>query len=344
LARSRTFCIAGINQNFERYARIPTVPRLSIVIPCPRCDEQFENTLASVLQNRPHDCEVLAVFSGVYDDPYDLQDEVRFLEMPSTSSLLDLINVGIDQAQGEVVHVLACGTEVEEGWTDAPLRRFDKATVGAVSPLVISRQASDGRAVAGIRYSRSGTRRVCRVAPARAAHRVPKVLGPSLCAAFYRREPLSRIGGLDIAVGENLADVDLAICLQAAGYQGVCESNSRVYVGAELPDGSWQFSAAARREYLFWKHARKFGWIRSLAAHCLVVVGEVVQSVIRPSMIGYLCGRVYGCVSRPSTANRTSAFSEQTMRPRRRQRNSSGHSEAGGDSAKYPEGRRRHVA
>ena len=37
------------------------MPRLSIVIACPNDAEPFETTLASVLQNRPVDCEVIVV-------------------------------------------------------------------------------------------------------------------------------------------------------------------------------------------------------------------------------------------------------------------------------------------
>ena len=47
------------------------MPRLSIVIPCAQDTAWFESTLASVLQNRPADCEVLVVQPREYDDPYD---------------------------------------------------------------------------------------------------------------------------------------------------------------------------------------------------------------------------------------------------------------------------------
>ncbi len=323
------------------------MPRLSIVIPCQTCDERFENTLASVLQNRPQESEVIAVFSGAYEDPYELGDEVRFLEVSPGASLLDLINVGIDQSQSEVVNLLGCGVEVEEGWADAALKRFSRASVGCVAPLLIPRQATDRQAVAGVRYGRGGTKQICRIRPDRAAKRAPRILGPSLQAAFYRCASLRRIGGMDARVGEELADVDAAISLKSAGLESVCEPESRVFTEAVPPAMLRQFSTGANHEQLFWKHAGDSGLLLSLCAHAMVVTGEVLQTVVRPSMLGYLFGRMYGMVSRRRQSKTMPAFSEKTPRPRGRQRNRSGSGTAvenSSETTQYADGRRRNVA
>ena len=187
----------------ERYARIPTVPRLSIVIPCLVCDKRFENTLASVLQNRPDSCEVLVTVAGSYDDPYELGNEVGFVEASADASLLELINLGVAHAGGEVVHVLQCGLEVCEGWTDEPLRRFDDESIAAVSPWIVAEHSSSGRATVGVGYGSGGKRRECQLPLTRRVDACRHVLGPTLRAAFYRRELFWPWGDLTLASAGN---------------------------------------------------------------------------------------------------------------------------------------------
>ncbi len=98
--------------------------RLSILIPCIQEAGCFEATLASVLRNRPEECEVLVVQSRSYDDPYDLKDEVRFVQAPADGTLVDLVNFGINAAVGDIVHLLSCDTEVSEGWTRTGITAF----------------------------------------------------------------------------------------------------------------------------------------------------------------------------------------------------------------------------
>ena len=56
------------------------MPRLSIVIPVLGDPQQLDDTLLSVLENRPANCEILVVHNQPYHDPYNLSDEVRFVE------------------------------------------------------------------------------------------------------------------------------------------------------------------------------------------------------------------------------------------------------------------------
>src|SRR5437773_6639777 len=93
--------------------RTRPVPRLSIIIPCLGGAAEFDATLVSVLQNRPTDCEVLVLHTEPYDDPYSLGDEVRFIESHA-GSLVELLNIGVEQASGEVLHIVGCGLEATE--------------------------------------------------------------------------------------------------------------------------------------------------------------------------------------------------------------------------------------
>ena len=106
------------------------MPHLSIVIPASRDTVALELTLAAALEHQPADCEVIVVNAGSYNDPYELDDEVRFVDVAPTPNAIDLINAGSRAAAGSVVHVLQSGVEVKSGWTDAALGHFEDPQVG----------------------------------------------------------------------------------------------------------------------------------------------------------------------------------------------------------------------
>ena len=54
--------------------------RLSIIVPLMGNLQRFEETLVSVLENRPERSEVVVVTNRPYDDPYALRGEVAFVE------------------------------------------------------------------------------------------------------------------------------------------------------------------------------------------------------------------------------------------------------------------------
>ena len=72
------------------------MPRLSIIIPHRNNDQRLEETILSVLENRPRDCEVIVVHDGSYRDPYDLGDEVVYVQEEPNSSAVELLNAGLD--------------------------------------------------------------------------------------------------------------------------------------------------------------------------------------------------------------------------------------------------------
>ena len=47
---------------------VPTVCRLSIVVPYDRDEAAFETSLVSILENRPEYCEVIVSHDGQYQD------------------------------------------------------------------------------------------------------------------------------------------------------------------------------------------------------------------------------------------------------------------------------------
>ena len=271
------------------------VPRLSIVIPCVQHAVCFETTLASVLQNRPTDCEVLVVQPRSYDDPYELSGEVRFLEAPAHSSLVDLINAGIRSAEGTIVHVLSTDVEVQDGWTEPALVHFNDPQIGSVAPLVIHR---DGvRVVArGVRYGAGGKRQPRLSGPSRRQH----ILGPTLLAGFYRRHSVLDVGGFCPGVGPQLADIDMGLALHAVGLIAIHEEDSMVVAQQSAAGRQLSFRRGREAERLFWRNTTTTGWIRSLLFHPWTVASELIGNVYRPVVVLQMMGRALAILEFPT--------------------------------------------
>lgn len=254
--------------------------RLSIVIPCLGACEQFEDTLASVLQHRPDRSEIIVVHRRPYADPYHLQGEVQFSHVDSPL-LVDLINDAAQDARGEVIHVLASGTEVKDGWTHAALRHFADPRVATVAPLVL-KLASPGRIeTMGVRYTLGGERISVGHDLAIPDHHalLDEVIGPSLLAGFFSKDALLAFGGFCREVGDELADVDLALALRDIGCRHVLEPKSQVSY-SPLASGRSLLGAVSRgisAETLFWRHWAREGRAASLLAHPLSTLADAVR-------------------------------------------------------------------
>ncbi len=109
--------------------------RISIVVPYLGNDAAFEESLVSVLENRPGDAEICVVHDGTYCDPFDLGDEVRFVTAPG-ADLPTLIASAAAVARGRVVHLIGDGVRATHGWTEAALYQFEQEETAVVAPLV----------------------------------------------------------------------------------------------------------------------------------------------------------------------------------------------------------------
>ena len=271
------------------------MPRLSIIIPCLSGPGEFEGTLVSVLQNRPRDCEVVVVHVEPYDDPYDLAGEVRFVRVPEQPRLVQLVNAGLEAAKAEIVHVVGCGVEVEEHWTEPALAHFVDPDVAAVSPLLVRGEDRSRSAAAGVRYRTSGLRAICAAGMKTSSARLKraKVAGPTLRGAFYRRDVLSALCGLDERIADEHADVDLAMLLGQLEQRTVFEPASRIT--ESLPSAAHPRSSAFVRgrsaERLFWRHAAQRGWIASLLLHPWAVLADFYREAPQIDVLLHLLGR-----------------------------------------------------
>ncbi|PQO26989.1 glycosyltransferase family 2 protein [Blastopirellula marina] len=183
--------------------------KVSIVIPSVDNARRLETTLVSLLENRPSDCEIVVPHCGYYDDPYNIADEVRLVEVPAARTEMELLAVAWSMCRAPIVHTLAAGATVEAGWIDSVLPKFERMDVGAVTPAAMF--AEHDEPVFGVQADAMGVR---------AAGTASSMQGPMWQAAFYRYAILEALGGFCTRL-EEYADLDVALWIAQAG--GVCQ-------------------------------------------------------------------------------------------------------------------------
>jgi hypothetical protein len=268
------------------------VHRLSIVIPCRKFNQHVEDTLVSVLENRPPHCDVIVPTAGKYDDPYRLADEVTFVEADSQATPTQLINCGFSEARASIVHLLHPGMRAVEGWTDGIHAHFSQPDVAAVSPVVVNHVADSRSLWLGIGYWSCGVRRVLGRGTHLAERRLARihVLGPSFAAGFYRHDAVSAVGYFDQRMEPACADIDLALALRALGLRTVIDAGCRV-LARELdvrPRATFQTARHLERIYRRYMPA---SWSQRLL-HLAVATAELVQNLPHPRAVAPLCGRL----------------------------------------------------
>ena len=270
--------------------------RLSIVIPLTGNEQRMEDTLVSVLENRPNDCQVVVVLNEVYADPYDLKNEVCFVYAPNGCKPVECINRGLDAAKGEIVHVLTAGAEVGPGWAEAAMAHFHDQKIAAVAPLILRPDDPHRVVSAGSEYRDGGSvRRTDSGRPiSEIGHDTRSTLGPDQLAGFYRKSWLDMVDRFCGETGAAFATVDLALKLREAGGECVFDPNCRVYAHESIAAAEPVATQALQAERLFWRWAPSRGWLRSLPAHALHLAWETLSGCPRPSMFARLLGRFLG--------------------------------------------------
>lgn len=273
--------------------------RLSILIPFVGNTKLLEDTLVSVLENRPDESEVLVVLGRRYEDPYELGDEVRFLQAPRRTNLVGCLNLGIGMCRSEVVHILACGTQVVEGWAEAALGHFADPRVACVAPLVLDARCPDRVIAAGVEYHPGGAMRLLGTAMASDAisPEPTTVTSPHSAAAFYRKSALERIGRFEAEAGDRWALLDMGLVIQRGGFRTVLEPQCQVRLVPAAADRAGSFRRALDAERFFWRWGHAKGWSRSLALHALTLAAEGGRRLLRPSLLPWMAGRLVGSLS-----------------------------------------------
>ncbi|MDO4573877.1 MAG: glycosyltransferase [Planctomycetia bacterium] len=121
------------------------MPKLSIIIPYHADAPLLEETLLSLLESRPDDCEILVVLNAPYDNPYELQEaEVRFVEnLYENKDDATSLRVGLERCTSPLVQMIPCGCVVSDGWTNAAMEAFSDDSVGCVRPHVVNRETNE---------------------------------------------------------------------------------------------------------------------------------------------------------------------------------------------------------
>ena len=260
-----------------------TPPRLSIVIPAPGDEATLEETLVSVLENRPEDSEIVVVLGFGYHEPWNVGEEVQFIQAPIGSNRVACINLGLAASTGRIVHVLAAGWRATPFWTDAAIEHFNNEQVAAVVPLEVASGDSDRIVATGIEVGRGGRRVMLR--PWGDASRVqgfheddyPSPSGPTLEAGFWSRQMIDRLTfGFCPACGDEYADADMAISLQATGGHVVFEATSKIIAAAERHRPQPAFKAGLYGERLFWRSIAAEALPQSLVLHVVEILRHAV--------------------------------------------------------------------
>lgn len=248
-----------------------SVPRLSIIVPYRNNDARLELTLLSVLENRPQDCEIIVVHSGTYANPYELDDEVIFVEEERRANTAQLLNAGVMAACSPTVCILLDGAEVTADWNNAAIDQLLPSNMAAVAASVryfnskLPSCGIDTHLLRHIQSARSGRLETTRESDACA--------GPALACGLYRRKVLLAVGGWNVAVDESMVDVELAMTLKGIGLECRYEPDLNATMTCGSSTRKLSTSAMSQLSSLFVAHGAVssswFSTLRNFASDCL---------------------------------------------------------------------------
>lgn len=276
--------------------------RLSIVIPVVNGLKGFEDTLVSVLENRPADCQIVVVFNQPYDDPYDIEDEVDFVRVAPRAGLAESLAQGLLAAEAPVIHLLTAGVQVGPGWAEHAMERFADPDVGAVAPVVLDGLLPERVVCAGLAYSAGGS--TVHIGAGRPINQLDDrrmgLCGPDPLAAFYRKTALEAILPMTKQAGDTVVGIEIALLLRQAGLRCIVEPECRTYADPTLAATPNSLRKGFDAERLFWRWASYYGWGRSLISHLGVLALECLSCVLRPATVCKLAGRAWGALGLPT--------------------------------------------
>jgi hypothetical protein len=282
--------------------REPSI-RVSIVVPHLGDETAFEDSLISVLENRPAASEVLVAHDGHYSDPFDLGDEVRFV-IHDQRSLPQLVSAATGVARGRFVHVLAHGIRATNGWVDAALEKFEHEDAACVSP--VARRSTDGPITAA-GWTSTASRLMSPVASEKVVlgrRDALSIRGVCLSASFWRKEALGSV--------TNAFTTDSLFAAQFGWSRLLCNEGWRCL----LAD---QSVVIADEEMLQLGPSMKQGMVlraldselknASLAGSAMSVAIATVSNLLKPRLWGEVAGQTMSLVS--------AARSARTLQPKR---------------------------
>lgn len=250
--------------------RMNQIPRLSLVVPHEGDGDAFENSLVSVLQHRPCDCEVIVTHDGTYDDPFDLDDEVLFLDTATRSPVRQIAQAA-GVAHGRFVQVIGQGQTVAAGWTDAALSEFEHHDAGVIVPVVrdaddhvichVGFRCSSASACLAVGFGETDVSRT----------HARTIDGGFLSSAFWRRDLLRSMAGT--YRGDDWIESSLvyALAARAAGWRCLAAKDSVVYCADD--DTIDRVGRNHRRLQAIVDQFGDGGWGNSVSRFCATALG-----------------------------------------------------------------------
>ena len=276
---------------------------LSILIPCHRRTDLLAPCLRSVLRHAPEGAEILVIddasMEGIVTRTVATFAGVQTLRLPRRLGFCGAVNAGIAAATHPVIELLNDDTEVQAGWTEAPLHRLQDETVAAVAPLVLQwpqgdiiDSAGDAYYIGGVARKRGHGQRLS------AKYLQPRrVFSASGCGAFYRKEALQAIGGFPEVFGAYFDDIDVGFRLRRAGWEIWYEPSSTI-----LHHGSASYGKKPHRrlleqqsrneELVFWRNMPTALMKQALPRHGAVLVGKALRRWQEGNFLPFLTGRL----------------------------------------------------
>lgn len=248
--------------------------KLTIIVPYDGQPSALEETLVSLLENRPEESEILVVLNHAYENTYDLgEDEVSFVQNPSRACCFEsAVHTGVERTAAEIVHIVPCGCQVASGWSDAAVGLFDEPRVACVIPRLWKTAGGEAVLTQGFHFSQTGDLLpISEAGPAensRMAH-VPHPFG-----VFFRREAYMAAGGLDLRFGGTLAVIDLALraCEKGGRIAATADSSLSVPENMLYPDGPEKTRRQVKRLFWRWNFYKKpFCGLRTIMAKWLLL-------------------------------------------------------------------------
>ncbi len=231
--------------------------RWSFVVWMNRSGELMEQTLLSVLQHAPQQSEVLVLLDAPYEDPYELEGEVRFVR--ARGSWAQVANAALLAARGEWIQWLPAGSEVVEGWWAWESEELDQKALGVVIPRVgVAPQVLQALARPEAQWNEwialESLTQVNWDHPQRWAWELA-ALGVESLPLFWRRDALLQLGGWPGGLPSPWAEAALLVQLQRCGRTVLHAPDSEVL----LP------SRAALRSLLIRRWHQERLWLSSLS-------------------------------------------------------------------------------
>lgn len=106
--------------------------QLSVLISYSSIPEELEDTLLSLLENRPDSCEILVIQNKTYENIYELnEDEVRFIPIqnqlqPEKRTALECFRKGLSQCNSDFIYLMPVGVAFQLPWWESALENLKK--------------------------------------------------------------------------------------------------------------------------------------------------------------------------------------------------------------------------